>query len=225
MIPQLIYYPVPSLNPVVPDKILWCNKKGKVCDFKTQHVWKDLQVLGPKVDWHDLVWFKHRIPSHSFILWLAMLKRLSTQQRLVNWGIANVKKCVFCNTVHDSIKHLFFECRFSNKVWSFISLKANMGPVPHRWNDLVPFLQCTAKGKGLRMIIKRLSLAATVYHIWRERNSRMFNGIPRSEDKVITLIIEDIRFKIFGISNGNVGIPVDIRDCWGIPKKNSFNNS
>ncbi|GKC08507.1 RNA-directed DNA polymerase, eukaryota, reverse transcriptase zinc-binding domain protein [Tanacetum coccineum] len=48
-----------------------------------------MYVLSPnveKVKWYELVWFKQCIPKHSFCLWLAMLRKLLTQDKIMAWG-------------------------------------------------------------------------------------------------------------------------------------------
>ncbi|KAJ6956790.1 hypothetical protein NC653_038867 [Populus alba x Populus x berolinensis] len=39
------------------------------------------------VDWHDIVWFKNAVPRHAFLLWVAIQRKLSSQDRLHRFGI------------------------------------------------------------------------------------------------------------------------------------------
>ena len=54
-------------------------------------------------------------------------------------------------------------------------------------------------GSNIGVIIKKLSFSATVYHIWLERNSRIFNDCKKSEDTLFSLICDDIRAKLMSI--------------------------
>ena len=119
LIPQLMEYPVPSLDQNKPDVLKWCKNNGELVEFSTQQVWKDLQSQVPKVDWHSLVWFKNRIPRHSFILWLTMLNRLSTQKRMVKWklvqgtGVLSVKLCKILEVI--CFLNVIFLIKFGRK--------------------------------------------------------------------------------------------------------------
>lgn len=52
------------------------------------------------------------------------------------------------------------------------------------------------RGKGFRTLLFKLVLAAGVYHIWMERNSRVFGGRPRSSDDVFSGINDNIRLRV-----------------------------
>ncbi|GJZ46689.1 RNA-directed DNA polymerase, eukaryota, reverse transcriptase zinc-binding domain protein [Tanacetum coccineum] len=70
-----------------------------------------MYVLSPnveKVKWYELVWFKQCIPKHSFCLWLAMLRKLLTQDKIMAWGKQTGLLCPLWNKVNDSHNHLFF---------------------------------------------------------------------------------------------------------------------
>ncbi|CAN6927812.1 BnaCnng58350D, partial [Brassica napus] len=49
----------------------------------------------PHVFWSKVVWFKENIPWNSFITWLALLRRLPTQDRLIRWGLTVPAECTF----------------------------------------------------------------------------------------------------------------------------------
>lgn len=76
LIPQLEEYQLPVLDPLVADKVLWRKRDGKVVEFDIQQVWNDLSDSGQKVPWVHLVWFKQRIPRHSFIYGLLFMRDL-----------------------------------------------------------------------------------------------------------------------------------------------------
>lgn len=44
------------------------------------------------------------------MLWIAVLGRLSTKDRLPNWGIINDRSCVLCSGGVETHHHLFFDC-------------------------------------------------------------------------------------------------------------------
>ncbi|XP_071694886.1 uncharacterized protein [Rutidosis leptorrhynchoides] len=66
-------------------KNVWVTNEGKKVPFSTHQVWTDFRVNRPKFAWRNVVWFKSFDPKHAFILWLAMLNRLNTQDIMAIW--------------------------------------------------------------------------------------------------------------------------------------------
>lgn len=90
------------------DKVVWCSHHGVFLDFKMNVVWQDIRVRKPRVSWYQLVWYSCCIPKHSFILWLAIRRKLMTQDSMQEWQPGGDLKCVFCGLQRDSVEHLFF---------------------------------------------------------------------------------------------------------------------
>uniref|UniRef100_A0A803PDG0 Reverse transcriptase domain-containing protein n=1 Tax=Cannabis sativa TaxID=3483 RepID=A0A803PDG0_CANSA len=63
-----------------------------------------------KVPWSKEVWSRLNIPKHSFLLWLAMINRLKTRDRLFHHGYIAGADCIFCNNAAETTNHIFFEC-------------------------------------------------------------------------------------------------------------------
>ncbi|GJV46911.1 alpha/beta hydrolases superfamily protein [Tanacetum coccineum] len=83
-----------------------------------------MNVQHPKVDWRSLVWFSQNIPSHAFVLWMAIQKRLITQDRIYQWNKDNSMKCSLCSSCMDSHDHLFFQCSLSSAIWLIVKGKS-----------------------------------------------------------------------------------------------------
>ncbi|GKD73351.1 reverse transcriptase domain-containing protein [Tanacetum coccineum] len=62
---------------------------GKETKFTIKAVWLDMCSSDPKVGWHSVIWFNKCIPRHAFVLWMAVQKRLSTQDRVAVWILEN----------------------------------------------------------------------------------------------------------------------------------------
>ncbi|CAH1444098.1 unnamed protein product [Lactuca virosa] len=197
MIPQLGEYSVPSLIRGKKDTVFWLNWKGNIVPFAVNQVSSSLICHESKVDWHDLVWFQNRIPSHYFILWFAILGRLRTQDRMKNWKDSNEFCCAFCNNQVDSHSHLFFECNFPMEVWDLMKGKVKLKHKPGNWFEIIQELQCSLKVRSIDSFIKKIALAASIYHIWNERNKRLFGRERNSVENVVKNIIEDIKTQDF----------------------------
>ncbi|XP_071728929.1 uncharacterized protein [Rutidosis leptorrhynchoides] len=156
------------------EEIKWLTNEGKKVHFSTHQVWKDLRVSKPKVLWHHIVWFKFFEPKHAFILWLAILNRLSTQDRMQIWMPGSVFKCSLCDKVNDSIRHLFFECEYSKSIWMVMKGKLLFKGLPNQIDGIVDCLAKYPYNNKIWCTVNRIMLAACVYFVWNERNCRLF---------------------------------------------------
>ncbi|KAJ9536543.1 hypothetical protein OSB04_un000295 [Centaurea solstitialis] len=154
-------------------------------DAQDAIVWKNDQVLGDfsitgayftflghntHVPWSKVVWVKGYIPKHALCVWMAILNRLPTQDRLISWKhIPPDSKCFFCNACVETDEHLFFNCVVLADLWRMVRLEVDLSSGPMNishvhddllWNDM-----------------QKLAFSATVYMVWRERNARLFRKI------------------------------------------------
>ncbi|GKB66469.1 RNA-directed DNA polymerase, eukaryota, reverse transcriptase zinc-binding domain protein [Tanacetum coccineum] len=75
------------------DEIEWITSDGKRVKFFVNRSWKDWKTSDTTVPWSDIVWFSHYTPKHSFILRLAILGRMATQDRIMIWHNGNPLTC------------------------------------------------------------------------------------------------------------------------------------
>lgn len=61
--------------------------------FTVSSLWEQLRTHFPNVEWSHTVWFPFHIPKCSLISWLAIQNRLSTEDRLVLFGIKDTSCC------------------------------------------------------------------------------------------------------------------------------------
>lgn len=185
--------------------------------FSVKDVWEELKGVNPFQSWTRLVWFNSNIPNHSFILWLAIQGRLKTQDRLKSWEFKDEMSCSFCNSQLDSSGYLFFECDFSNKVRKQVTNHAGFGDLSSVWYELIEDLITKLKRKNIENDIGKLILAATIYHIWKERNARLFRRSFHEVEEVVWVIIEDVRFKLLSLKQLHHKMKKETRMRWSIP--------
>ncbi|KAF8045930.1 hypothetical protein N665_4206s0005 [Sinapis alba] len=104
-----------TMNPPSPnrgrDVYLWRNGAGQfVPKFSAKSTWHSIREQAELVPWHSVVWFKEEIPRCSFVVWMAMLSRLPTRDRLSSWGMNVPLHCVLStpptlNSVAALISH------------------------------------------------------------------------------------------------------------------------
>ena len=147
------------------------------------------------------------MPKHTFILWLAVKQKLCTQDKLQRWYPNKVYECSLCGKEVDSHNHLFFKCEFAKLVWQSMCKMAKFQYMDITWDGIVDKLSNVTNGGGIWELIKKLCLDATVYYIWQERNSRIFNGQKRSAEDMVRIICDEIKAKMVTIkvkTNSNV---------------------
>lgn len=84
--------------------------------FSMKSAWFAIREVDPRQEWCDVVWFKKYTPRWVFILWLAILQKLSTKDRTLTWGIIPDATCVlYTHGSVESHNHLFFECPYSSR--------------------------------------------------------------------------------------------------------------
>ncbi|GJV03160.1 RNA-directed DNA polymerase, eukaryota, reverse transcriptase zinc-binding domain protein [Tanacetum coccineum] len=113
--------PAPKLKQRCNDTFSWVENDGRRCRFSVKNTWNIMVQGDEKVRWYGLLWFSQCIPKHTFILWLAVQKRLSTQDRLARWYPSKTVSYSLCNECPNSHEHLFFECKYSKKVWEVMN--------------------------------------------------------------------------------------------------------
>ncbi|CAL9241523.1 unnamed protein product [Arabidopsis halleri] len=162
--------------------------------FSSPKTWLALNPAGPPVSWHKSVWFKDRIPKHAFICWVVAWNRLHTRDRLRRWGLSISPSCVLCNGFDESREHLFFECVFSQEVWVFFTSRVNLNP-PASFMDCLQWVNSATRDPNLSLIIKLL-FQASVYLIWKERNSRIHSTTTRPPASIIRDINQIMRARL-----------------------------
>nr|VDC91171.1 unnamed protein product [Brassica oleracea] len=51
-----------------------------------------------------------------------------TRDRLIRWGLNVPASCVLCSQHDESRQHLFFDCSYSNEVWTFFISRMHLSP-------------------------------------------------------------------------------------------------
>ncbi|KAM6563704.1 hypothetical protein CsatB_023702 [Cannabis sativa] len=109
------------------------------------------------------------ISKHSFILWLSMLNRIKTKDRLQYMDLEN-SKCLLCNIEDEIVPHLFFECSFSLECLEKVKSWLNWGMAATTLERIIRWLRRAKISKVKKSILVDV-IAALVYEIWLTRNN------------------------------------------------------
>ncbi|PWA18530.1 reverse transcriptase domain, Reverse transcriptase zinc-binding domain protein [Artemisia annua] len=100
----------------------------------------------------------------------------------------------------DSLNHLFFECPYSTQVWKAIKEKVGVKSLPANWDDIIGRMIRMKHDRTIRSVLLRISLAACVYYIWRERNRRLFAKDKIDNKELTKNVINHIRLKLSSLN-------------------------
>ncbi|GJX14320.1 RNA-directed DNA polymerase, eukaryota, reverse transcriptase zinc-binding domain protein [Tanacetum coccineum] len=151
--PILNQFVMPIIHKEIEDEVIWVDKHGKENLFSVKVVWKDFIDEETEVDW------------------------LNTQERIVVWNLDHDMKCVFCNLCMDSIRHLFFTCDFTLKIWKE---------------------QCTIYGKKetVDFLKKEVRDGKTLSHCIKEVVQLKISGLAVKESRAVREVEERWNIKI-----------------------------
>ncbi|GAV74017.1 zf-RVT domain-containing protein, partial [Cephalotus follicularis] len=142
--------------------------------FSSSRAWNNIRTVSNNVAWYGIVWHPYRIPKHAFSLWLAIRGALRTRDKLVALGALSSAAWVFHCGEPETPAHLFFQCPYSATVWKEVLCLCNIVRPILPWVDEVEWMCANATGNQFHQTLRKLALAASIYHLWIERNNRCF---------------------------------------------------
>ncbi|KAL9346338.1 hypothetical protein Peur_061191 [Populus x canadensis] len=92
--------------------------------------------------------------------------------------------------------HLFFECSYTKAIWWDVCDRCDIPRMTKGWDEWIRWATISWHGKSFVNFSRKLSFAATVYHVWQERNARIFAGMSRTSNLVFNQIECIIRDKL-----------------------------
>lgn len=208
---QSISWPPCSSNQ---DILLWNGSPN----FSVKAAWEYIRNRNNTITSHKVIWFSGHIPRHSFILWLAFKNRLGTADRITNRGVTTSGVCVLCKSACETHNHLFFKCPFATQVWEAIAVKTLVCWPSLSLQRIITWASTHLISKdNFQHLIGRLAIAATVYAIWYERNSRIFQNTARPRPKIIKEILNQIRERLLFINSSKKwNLPSHVLSAWDL---------
>ncbi|GKA52480.1 RNA-directed DNA polymerase, eukaryota, reverse transcriptase zinc-binding domain protein [Tanacetum coccineum] len=213
--PAITNLSVPNINEGN-DKLVWRDRFGKNLEFSVSIVNYEMNEQSSVVSWWKLIWFSECIPKTSFITWLAIQNRLSTQDKFKKWGDCAVNRCSLCCNDSEDIDHLFFKCEFSKELWVKVCSIINIQADNMNLNVCLQVLIDAGVSNNIKSIVKRPVFSASIYTIWQERNGRNFRGTKRNCDEVFRYMEGLIKNRLFGLKVKNSRAVKDIEEQWEV---------
>jgi len=160
------------------------------CSIK--NIYHRLRGRFEKVSWRRIVCHNTGCPRWTFILTVAAHGKLYTKDRLQKWGLQVDQKCVLCNQANETIQHLFFECTYAKALWSALLTWQGIRRPVAGWDEELRWAEKKTKRNTAAAELYKMAVAATVYHVWKERNTRIFQAKVTGWEAMSKKIIQEI---------------------------------
>lgn len=85
--------------------------------FFTRNTWRLLWIGQTVKLWYKGVWLSHATPKYTFLTWLAIQNRLTTEDRMRSWSSGQNTECILCKAAEETRNHIFFECSYFEEIW------------------------------------------------------------------------------------------------------------
>lgn len=146
-----------------------------------------------------MVWFPHGVSRYSFITWLAIKNRLSTGNRMRQWGM--IQGCELYGERDETRDHLYSAYPYSYTLWEAPACKFVGSCIHPDWQWKIQCLQRMGT-KGVDFFLARLLFQTLIYHSWREWNTRRHqqprnttNQMRRLTDKAMKNMIYSLKYR------------------------------
>ncbi|GJW00473.1 RNA-directed DNA polymerase, eukaryota, reverse transcriptase zinc-binding domain protein [Tanacetum coccineum] len=221
LFPELLQILTPCLDSQKKDTVWWVNLDKEEVRFSTNNAWRCLRDNWPKVPWYSMVWFSQFNPIQAFILWLAIQGKLMTQDRIMKWKSGVILKCPLCLGCEDSHEHLFFQCSYSFQIWDKLQVKGMLKGSNNSLQMAVHSIAAKPFKNSIKGVLQRLMVSAVVYHVWKERNLRIFQNEARTVEVLITYIEKNVEGMLRSLKVKKSPTVLVVAKMWGLQWKNN----
>ena len=133
------------------------------------------------------VWKKLAPPKVEFFMWLALLGRLNTKQRLHTKGLLQEDQimCPLCSLQPESLDHILLQCLHSQQIW--IILAAELGQSITAETSFREHYERWMAKPWRRRLSKKIWMAtffAIAWNIWLTRNDIVFDSKVFNHEKL-----------------------------------------
>jgi ribonuclease HI len=219
------------------DKLLWKHTDSGDVELKQAYSFKLQQFHD--LPWAKLIWNQAIPPSKSLMVWRLMHQKMPTDENLMIRDCFLPSMCNLCNSHIESSFHIFFECPFAIRLWSWLAGCLNITIQFTCMEDM--WKLCDLNWSPQSKVTITVAIINLLNSIWYARNQARFNNKIASWRSAISLIISntslsgnctskfssnslrDFSFlKTFRISIHHPKTPILKEVCWQPPLLNWF---
>ena len=168
----------------------WTGNSSGSFSFKTY--WDLTRNKFPDWPYFSLIWFPNHCPKMSLHLLRALHGKLRTKHILKGIGVIQEDTCQLCHLSVETLEHLFFQCPFSAYIWTLCRLKLGMVSPIGNLHEEAAKNSALFQRKSNISIVAKLVFSAAIWHIWRECNVKIFQGVSKHKLQVFKELYECI---------------------------------
>jgi len=101
------------------DMLLWKHCNFGALSLKEAFLHKN--GYAQNLPWTKAIWGLDIPPSKSLLIWRLMHRKIPTDENLNARGCSFPSMCSTCKSYTESSMHLFFECSFAVRLWSWLA--------------------------------------------------------------------------------------------------------
>ncbi|KAK2369712.1 hypothetical protein QL285_082828 [Trifolium repens] len=170
---------------VAKDKLLWkLFDDGDLC-LKEAYLFKIQQIHD--LPWAKCIWSPDIPPSKSLLAWRLMHSKVPTDENLMARGCLIPSMCNLCNKHTETSFHIFFECPFTVRLWSWFAGCLNQALQFTSMEDMWKI--CEWQWSPQCKITVTAAIVNLLNTIWLARNQARYNNKLISWRNAITTII------------------------------------
>jgi hypothetical protein len=188
--PQLQSFLDKVTIPLVPedDNLYWKQSPDGCLSLKDAY---SLHCSPPQsMPWAKLIWNHSIPPAKSLLVWRCLHAKLPTDDNLALRGCYLPSMCSLCGEQSETSFHLFLDCRFATRIWSWLSSLLNIPCNFATFYDV--FSLCNRSWSPLC----KISIIAVIINcfniIWFSRNQKRFADKNVLISSAINMIIANV---------------------------------
>jgi ribonuclease HI len=167
------------------DKFLWKHTDTGDLELKQAYVFKTLQSLD--LPWAKHIWQADIPPSKSLMVWRLMHGKMPTDENLMARGCAIPSICNLCNNHVETSFHLFFECPFAVKLWSWLAGCLDITIQFYSMDDI--WKLCDNNWAAQSKVTLTAAIVNLLNTIWFARNQARFSNTHLSWRNAIARVM------------------------------------
>ena len=155
------------------DSLLWKGHKNFTVKDLQQSVTMDIMIDSLVCT----IWMNLAPPKVEFFMWLALLGKLNTKQKLCYKGIlpSNQNACTFCESQPETLDHILLSCYKIKLIWSTIANELDQYlSFPNSFNEHYEEWMAVKWRSKISKKVWFSSFFAIAWSIWLMRNEIIF---------------------------------------------------
>jgi ribonuclease HI len=167
------------------DKLIWKHTDTGDLELKQAYCFNSPQFQ--EIHWAKNIWNAAIPPSKSLLVWRLMHGKVPTDENLMLRGCEIPSMCNLCNSHVESSFHLFFECHYAIKLWSWLAGCLNSTLQFYSMEDIWKLCDLNWSPQS------KVTITAAIIHLlntlWFVRNQSRLNNTIIPWQSAISFII------------------------------------